>query len=378
VNPTTAEALIHTTVLGWLEAGRRAVAATLVGIDGSAPLDPGATMWLDESGAIEGSVTGGCVEGALVEVGRHVLDGQAPGVHTYGISDELAGEVGLMCGGTVRIFVAAVDGRNLAPVRATLAAAAAQRPAALATVLDGPAAGNRLAVIGEETIGTLGVSELMDRTVGAEARGVLTQGTSLLRSYGADGATMGDDIRVFIQAFAEAPRMVIFGAIDFSAALAMVAKRLGYAITICDPRRAFIASDRFSAAAQVSSAWPDEYLRDVQLGPRDAVLVFTHDAKLDEPALIAALGTGAGYIGALGSRRTQRERHARLVAAGVPEAQLERIVAPCGLDIGAATPGETAISILAEIVALRAGRHGDRLVETEGAIRRRAEVMDPA
>jgi xanthine dehydrogenase accessory factor len=238
-------------------------------------------------------------------------------------------------------------------------------------VLDGPAAGNRLAVVESETIGSLNITELMDRTVSAEARGVVAQGASMVRSYGADGATMGDDVRVFLQAFAAPPRMIIFGAIDFSAALALLAKRVGYEITICDPRQAFIASKRFAAASEVSSAWPDEYLRDVELGPRDAVLVFTHDAKLDEPALIAALATGAGYIGALGSRSTQAARRARLVAAGVSEADLERVVAPCGLDIGAATPGETAIAILAEIVALRSGRHADRLVETDGAIRRR-------
>jgi xanthine dehydrogenase accessory factor len=377
VKQNTADALTHAAVLEWFASERRAVAATLVEVDGSAPLDPGATMWVDETGAIEGSVTGGCVEGALVEVARHVLAGEAPGTHAYGISDELAGEVGLMCGGTVRIFVGAVDGRNLAPARAALTAAAAQRPAVLATVLDGPAAGNRLAVVESETIGSLGITELMDRTVSAEARGVVAQGTSMVRSYGADGATMGDDVRVFLQAFAAPPRMIIFGAIDFSAALALLAKRVGYEITICDPRQAFIASKRFAAASEVSSAWPDEYLRDVELGPRDAVLVFTHDAKLDEPALIAALATGAGYIGALGSRSTQAARRARLVAAGVSETDLERVVAPCGLDIGAATPGETAIAILAEIVALRSGRHADRLVETDGAIRRRVVPGSP-
>jgi xanthine dehydrogenase accessory factor len=199
----------------------------------------------------------------------------------------------------------------------------------------------------------------------------------MIRRYGADGSTMGDDLRVFVRSFASPPRMVIFGAIDFSAALAVLARESGYQVTICDARESFLDSERFSRAAEVVNEWPDRYLAGQTLTERDAVLVFTHDSKFDEPALKAALDSDAGYIGALGSRRTQEDRRRRLADAGVPEAQLERIVGPCGLDIGAATPMETAISILAEIVARRAHRSAAPLTETGGAIRARAESHVP-
>jgi xanthine dehydrogenase accessory factor len=165
--------------------------------------------------------------------------------------------------------------------------------------------------------------------------------------------------------------MVIFGAIDFSVALAKTARELGYRVTICDARPPFIGSSRFAQVAEVAVDWPDRHLAGRELGPRDAVLVFTHDPKFDEPALLAALQSGAGYIGALGSRRTHRERVERLRDAGVDEAQLARISSPCGLDIGARTPGETAISILAEVIAKRAGRAGEPLSDTSGSIHSR-------
>jgi xanthine dehydrogenase accessory factor len=183
---------------------------------------------------------------------------------------------------------------------------------------------------------------------------------------------MGDDLRVFVQAFTTAPRMIIFGAIDFAAALAPLARELGYDVTICDARQPFLESSRFSRAAHVVNDWPDRYLAGQPLGERDAVLVFTHDPKFDEPALIAALQSGAGYIGALGSRRTQGDRRRRLVESGIPPQQLDRIVGPCGLDIGAATPMETAVSILAEIISRRARRSGAPLIETRGSIRSQA------
>jgi xanthine dehydrogenase accessory factor len=194
----------------------------------------------------------------------------------------------------------------------------------------------------------------------------------MIRRYRSDGAMMGDDLRVFVQSFATAPRMIIFGAIDFSAALAPLARELGYDVTICDARQPFLESGRFSRAAQVVNDWPDRYLAGQLLGERDAVLVFTHDPKFDEPALIAALHSGAGYIGALGSRRTQADRRRRLAEAGISSERLDRIVGPCGLDIGAATPMETAVSILAEIISRRAHRSGSPLTETSGSIRSQA------
>lgn len=363
------EKLTQAALLRWLLDGRRVVEATLVEVLGSAPLDLGATMLLDEAGHIEGSVTGGCVEAALVQEGQHVLDGGPATLLTYGISDDVAGQAGLMCGGTVRIFVSDVSDHARPTVTSVIDEVQAGRPAAIATLLDGDAAGSKLGLVRGEPVGSLGVTDLLDRSVARDLAGLLDHGISMIRSYRADGAVMGDDLRVFVRAFASAPRMVIVGAIDFSAALAPLAHELGYDVTICDPRRPFLQSSRFSRAAHVVNDWPDSYLAGQTLGERDAVLVFTHDPKFDQPALIAALGTGAGYIGALGSRRTQADRRIRLAEAGVPSEELDRIVGPCGLDIGAATPMETAVSILAEIITRRTARSGAPLIETSGAIR---------
>jgi xanthine dehydrogenase accessory factor len=204
-----------------------------------------------------------------------------------------------------------------------------------------------------------------------DALGCLDQGLSTIRSYSASGEVMGADIRVYIQGFASPPQMVIFGAIDFSVAVATLAREVGYRVTICDARKRFISSSRFSRVAEVAVDWPDRYLATRELGERDVVLVFTHDSKFDEPALIAGLESGAGYVGALGSRRTHEERLERLRERGVGEEELARISAPCGLDIGARTPAETAISVLAEILTVRAHRTGERLAETRGPIHAR-------
>ena len=213
------------------------------------------------------------------------------------------------------------------------------------------------------------MTELLDRSVERDARGQLDEGLSRVRRYGAGGEVMGSEVAVYIQAFETQPRMVIFGAIDFSAEMAKLASEVGYQVTICDARRPFADSPRFSRVAEVVVDWPDRYLESQELGPRDVVLVFTHDAKFDEPALTSSLATDAGYIGALGSRRTQERRVERLREAGLDESSIARIHAPCGLDVGARTPVETAVSILAEVIAVRTGRGGESL--------RRDERPDP-
>src|SRR5215211_2836992 len=327
----------HRAALEWLDEGRRVVAAALVETVGSAPLDPGAVMLVDDSGRIEGSVTGGCVEGALVEEAQGVLAGAPPRVATYGMSDAIE----------------------------------AERPVALATLLEGPGAGAMMVVTKDGTVGSLGMTELLDKSVEREARGFLDQGRSALRRYSRRGEVMGSEIGVAIQAFSLPPTMVIFGAIDFSAALAKIADDIGYRVTIVDAREAFLQSPRFSEHAEVVVDWPDRYLARRLLGPNDAVLVFTHDPKFDEPALLAALASDAGYIGALGSRRTQADRTRRLREAGVTDEELARINSPCGLDVGARTPAETAIAVLGEILALRAGLRGGRLSEASGPIHSR-------
>lgn len=358
--------------LRWLSEGRRIAAATLVETVGSAPLDPGAEMLVDDTGRIEGSVTGGCVEGALFEQASEVLAGGAPRVARYGISDQQAADVGLMCGGTVHVFVHELGEAQREPLEAVAAALQAGRPVALATLLDGPSAGAQMAVGDDATVGSLGVADLLDDSVARDARGFLDEGRTSIRRYSERGETMGSDLRVHIQAFASPPSMVIIGAIDFSAALARVAGEIGYEVTILDARSAFASSPRFSAHAEVVVDWPDRYLPTRTLGSRDAVLVFSHDPKFDEPALVAALASGAGYIGALGSRRTHEDRLVRLKAVGVSDDDLARISSPCGLDVGARTPAETAVAVLAEILALRAGRSGGRLGDAEGPIHARA------
>jgi xanthine dehydrogenase accessory factor len=358
----------------WLREGRRVACALLVEIEGSAPLPPGASMLVDDEGNLEGSITGGCVESAVAQEAEAILAGAPPKLVTYGISDELAGTVGLMCGGIVHIFVHALDPADSDTVVAALDAVEAGRPAAIATLLDGARAGAKLAVAGDLAVGSLGGPALLDRSVARDAQGLLDQGVTTIRRYGLDGATLGADVRVHVRSFAPPPQMLIFGANDFSAALAPIAKELGYAVTICDARERFVRAPRFSRAADVIVDWPQAALADRTLGPRDAVLVFTHDPKFDEPALRAALETDAGYLGALGSRRTTQDRNARLREAGVTDEQLARVHAPCGLDVGGRTPEETAISVLAEIVAVRAGRPGAPLRATEGTIQPR-EMM---
>jgi xanthine dehydrogenase accessory factor len=371
------------TVTGWLNEGRRVAAGTLVAVDGSSPLDVGASVYIDEHGTIEGSVTGGCVESAVAQEALEMLErGGSPKLVTYGISDELAGTVGLMCGGIVHIFIHPIRDESREAVLAGLAAIRDERPAAVATLLDGEQAGAKLFVDGAGSIGTLGGPALLDSNAAQEARGLTAQGRSTIRAYGPDGASLGSGLRVHVAAFAEPPRMVIFGAIDFASALAPLAKGLGYRVTIADPRRAFLDSPRFSSVAQTIAAWPQDVLADMTLGARDAVLVFTHDPKLDAPAVVAALATDAGYVGALGSRRTTDDRNARLREVGVTDEQLARLYAPCGLDIGSSTVEETAVAILAEIVAARAGRAGRSLREGSGPIRRErtasGEVLEQA
>lgn len=356
------------TASAWLREGRRVVAALLVDIEGSAPLEPGALMLIAEDGAIEGSITGGCVEAAVVGEAKAIFAGAAAHTVTYGISDELAGSVGLTCGGTVHVFVHELSGEDARVEAAARDAVAAGWPVAIATLLDGPGAGRKLAVIDGEVEGGLGGPRLLDHSVSRDAEGMLAQGTSGVRRYGSEGATLGAELAVHVHAFAPPPKMVVFGAIDFSAALARLASALGYEVTICDPRAPFLETPRFQRAARTLLAWPDEAFEQIEIGPRDAILVFTHDPKLDEPALVGALRSAAGYVGALGSRKTTADRERRLREDGVEETALARVHAPCGLDIGAATPEEVAISVLAEVIADRAGRAGEPLRESAGAI----------
>jgi xanthine dehydrogenase accessory factor len=360
------------TVIDWLREGRRVAAGLLASVDGSAPLDVGASVYIDEHGAVEGSITGGCVESAVAQHALEIIETNGPArFETFGISDELAGTVGLMCGGIVHVLIHELRDDARDATIAALEAVLKERPAAVATLLDGEHAGRKLFVDDEETrVGSLGGPTLLEKNVEGEARGLIQQGRSTIRTFGEDGTTLGTGMRVHVTAYAEPARMIVFGAIDFASALAPLAKGVGYRVTIADPRKAFLSSARFSTYSDTVAAWPDEVLDGVTLGPRDAVLVFSHDPKLDVPALMAAFRTQAGYIGALGSRKTTADREVRLREAGATDEDLARVYAPCGLDIGASTVEETAIAVLAEIVATRAGRSGVPLREAEGSIRR--------
>ncbi|HEY7135079.1 MAG TPA: XdhC/CoxI family protein [Acidimicrobiia bacterium] len=245
----------------------------------------------------------------------------------------------------------------------------AEEPVALATVVEGPRLGAKLLVRpGRDALGSLGDADL-DRVVTRDALGELAAGLTSTRHYGAHGEARERDVSVFIESFAPPPRMIIFGAVDFTAALARAGKLLGYRVTVCDARAVFATVQRFPMADEVVNDWPDRYLAKVDdLGPRDAVCVLTHDTKFDVPAIVAALATEVGYLGAMGSRRTHERRVERLREAGVDDAGLARLMAPIGLDIGARTPEETAISICAEIIASKTGRAAPSLRDTTGAI----------
>jgi xanthine dehydrogenase accessory factor len=328
-------------------------------------------MYVREPSTIEGSITGGCVESDVAHRAFDLLQqGGAAELVRYGISDELAGTVGLMCGGIVHVFIHEITHSRVS--RAALEADRDGVPFALATILDEPRAGAQLLVTFDEVVGSLGGPPLLDRNVAREARGLLAEARTTVRRFGTDGSTLDEDLRVHIASQAAPPRLVLVGAIDFAAAIAPIAVSIGYRVSIVDPRNAFLSSPRFGAAERVE-AWPHEVIPELDLGTRDAVVVFSHNPQFDVPALIAAVASEAGYIGALGSRRTTADRAERLRDAGASDADIARIHSPCGLDIGAATPEQTAIAILAEIVASRSARAGLPLRETGGPIRHTAD-----
>ncbi|MXV99409.1 MAG: XdhC family protein [Acidimicrobiaceae bacterium] len=359
----------------WRSAGESAAVARVVDLEGSGPRAPGAAMAVTAGAEVVGSVSGGCVEGAVVTESLEVIATGDRRIVTFGYSDDEAFAVGLTCGGTIHLFVEPLEwGPVFDDLRSNLAA---ESPAALATVVEGPGTGGKMLVRpeGQKTVGSLGAAGL-DRAVQRDARGELVAGRSGLRrysergEYSEQGEIHGQEVVVFVESFAPPPRMLIFGAVDFTAALARVAKVLGYRVTVCDARSVFATDKRFPMADDVVVSWPDRLLDEVGagLGPRDAVCVLTHDAKFDVPAITSALTTDVGYIGVMGSRRTHDDRTRRLIEAGVTDEQLARLRSPIGLDIGAATPEETAVSIVSEIISLRTGRKAEGLSTTTGPI----------
>ncbi|WP_256104759.1 XdhC/CoxI family protein [Streptomyces sp. ODS05-4] len=342
----------------WVGQGRDFAVATVVAVSGSAPRQPGAALAVDSEGTAIGSVSGGCVEGAVYELCRAALDDGRTVLERFGYDDEDAFAVGLTCGGTIDILVTPVRG-GVAP--AALRAAAGGEAAALVRVADGPAPllGRALLVRPDGSFdGSLGGHPELDRTAAAEGRALLDAGRTGAVTLGADGSRCGQPLTLLVESSVPAPRMIVFGAIDFAAALVRVGKLLGHHVTVCDARPVFATAARFPEADEVVVRWPHEYLAATAVDSRTALCVLTHDAKFDVPLLKLALTLPVAYIGAMGSRRTHLDRNRRLREAGVSELELTRLRSPIGLDLGARTPEETAVSIGAEIVAHRRGGTG--------------------
>ncbi|MGH3519523.1 MAG: XdhC family protein [Haloechinothrix sp.] len=350
----------------WYDTGVPFGLATVIGVRGSAPRSPGAVMAVSTDGDAVGSVSGGCVEGAVYEVATEVLQTGEPRIETYGISDDDAFAVGLTCGGIIEVLVQRVDPAS--PIGDIFDALEREEPVAVATVIGGPAdLGAQRYVWADRVEGSLG-NEGLDVAITADARGMLAQGATGAKHYGPTGQRRMDDVSVFVQSFAPPPRMLVFGAIDFAAAVAEIGGFLGYRVTVCDARPVFATRKRFPKADEVVCEWPHKFLERTKVAATTAICVLTHDPKFDVPLLAAALRTPARYIGVMGSRRTHADRLDRLREIGVTEDDLGRLSSPVGLDLGARTPEETAVSIAAELIATRTTGTGRRLTELTGPI----------
>ncbi|MBT1186602.1 XdhC family protein [Streptomyces sp. CJ_13] len=350
----------------WVEQGRDFAVATVVAISGSAPRQPGAALAVDGDGTAIGSVSGGCVEGAVYELCRQALEDGETVLERFGYSDDDAFAVGLTCGGVIDILVTPVPAGS--PARgvfaAALAAAARGEAAALARIAEGPAElmGRALVVRGDGSYeGGLGSHPELDRTLAEEARAMLDAGRTGVVEMGADGRLCGEPLKVLVEASVPPPRMIVFGAIDFASALVRIGKFLGYHVTLCDARPVFATRQRFPEADEIVVDWPHRYLERADVDGRTVLCVLTHDAKFDVPLLELALRLPVAYVGAMGSRRTHEDRNKRLRDVGVSELELARLRSPIGLDLGARSPEETALSIAAEIVANRRGGTGAAL-----------------
>jgi xanthine dehydrogenase accessory factor len=366
---------------GWWRAGETVGVGTVVATFRSAPRPAGAAMLVGPGGQAVGSVSGGCVEGAVYDLAEQVVADRTPVLQRYGVSDDDAFAVGLTCGGILDVFVEAVDQASFPELGGVVDDIEARRPVAVATVVEHERpdwVGRRLVVRPEGTThapereGTLG-SGRADDAVADDVRGALASGHTETLTYGPDGQRRGEGMRVFVSVFAPPPRMLVFGAIDFAAAVARIGSFLGYRVTVCDARPVFATTARFPEADEVVNDWPHRYLRaEAEAGridERTVVCVLTHDPKFDVPLLEVALRLPhIAYVGAMGSRRTHDDRLKRLVEAGLADEEIARLSSPIGLDLGARTPEETAVSVAAEIIALQWGGVGDRLSERAGPI----------
>ena len=308
----------------WAADGTSVAIATVVDTERSAPRMPGAVLAVSDDGEVVGSVTGGCVEPAVYGEARDVLAGGAPRLKTYGIADDEAFEVGLPCGGTVHIFVDRLDPEHVVPI---VEAVREERPIALEIAITGENAGAKRLVVPED---------------GGPAAELLARGETAILDT--------SEGQIFVSSFAPRPNMYVFGAVDHAAAVASVGRFLGYRVTVCDARAKFVTPERFPDVDDLVVEWPDRFLSQAPVDERTVICVLTHDHKFDIPVLKVALGTEAGYIGAMGAKRTNEDRAERLRAEGVTDDEIARIHAPIGLKIGSKTPEEVAVAIAAQIV----------------------------
>jgi xanthine dehydrogenase accessory factor len=336
----------------WLARGEKIALATVIATRRSAPRPIGAKLGVSEGGELAGSVSGGCVENEVYGLAREALAGGPPQLADYGISDELGLEVGLPCGGEIEVFV---DEYERPLLERLLTAAENEEPAVLYEIVSGEGAGAKSLVF--ENGETLG-DGLSDLPVSVDE--LLRRGRSVLVEE--------NGRKVFCDVFGRRPRLVVFGAVDTAEHLCAAAAALGWRTFVVDARGKLATRERIPSADELMVSWPEEALQEIQPDHSTAIVVLTHEDRFDVPALQGALATDAYYVGALGSRRNQERRRERLLAEGLDEEAIDRIAGPSGLDLGAITPAETAVSILAEILAVRAGREGGRLKEARGRI----------
>ncbi|MFJ2669573.1 XdhC family protein [Streptomyces sp. NPDC087525] len=344
----------------WFEEGRDFAVATVVAVGGSAPRGPGAALAVDRDGTAIGSVSGGCVEGAVYDLCVQALQDGRTVRERFGYSDEDAFAVGLTCGGVIDVLVTPVRA-DAAVFRAAVSAADRGETAALARVARGPEAllGRALLVRPDGSYeGGLDGHPELDRTAAAEARAMLDTGRTGTIEIAEDGSRCPGGVTLIVESRVPPPRMIVFGAVDFATALVRAGKFLGYHVTVCDARPVFATRVRFPDADDLVVDWPHRYLRRTATDERTVLCVLTHDAKFDVPLLETALRLPVAFVGAMGSRRTHEDRNRRLRDVGLTEAELARLRSPIGLDLGARTPEETALSIAAEIIAARRGGTG--------------------
>jgi len=345
----------------WRARGERIALATVVATRKSAPRPIGSKFAISASGEIAGSVSGGCVESDVYDHACRILEGDAPRLLSYGISDDQAFTVGLPCGGEIDVFVEEIPNTL---VDRLVGVVERQERGVLFTVVEGDGVGGELLVLEDgEHVGE-GQAEASDQT------------HELLRGGRSKLLSLGDGTKIFAEVFGPPPRLFVYGAVDTGEALCRAAKAIGWRTILADARAKFATAERIPSADELIVGWPEEALARVRPDYQTAVVVLTHDDKFDVPAIKGALETDAFYIGALGSRRNQTLRRERLLEVGVPEAELERIFGPCGLDVGADSPAETALSILGEILAVRARRTGGSLRHAKGRIH--VEEAQPA